>query len=57
MGVVFSNELLDSFPVHRLIVRGGRLCEFYVAVGTDGNFEWLVNERERGCVEYLERDW
>ncbi|MBV9926763.1 MAG: SAM-dependent methyltransferase [Acidobacteria bacterium] len=33
--VVFSNELLDAFPVHRVTVRGGRLLESYVAVDDD----------------------
>lgn len=32
--VVFSNELLDAFPVHRVTMRGGLLRESYV--GLDG---------------------
>jgi SAM-dependent MidA family methyltransferase len=39
-GIVFSNELLDALPVHRLIVTNGELLEFYVSVTTDGNFAW-----------------
>ena len=31
-GCILSNELLDSFPVHRVEVRGGRLREVYVAL-------------------------
>ncbi len=42
-GVVFSNELLDAFPVHRVTVDNHQLREFYVAVGASGNFEWLLN--------------
>ena len=34
--VVFSNELLDAFPVHRVTMRGGRLLESYVGVSEDG---------------------
>jgi len=34
--VVFSNELLDAFPVHRLTVRGGRLLESYVSLDDNG---------------------
>ena len=34
--VVFSNELLDAFPVHRVTVSGGRLRESYVGVSEDG---------------------
>lgn len=30
-GVVLSNELLDAFPVHRVVRRGGALCEVFVA--------------------------
>ncbi len=29
-GVVLSNELLDAFPVHRVVRRGGDLAEVYV---------------------------
>ncbi len=42
-GVVFSNELLDAFPVHRVTVDNHQLREFYVDVGASGNFEWLLN--------------
>lgn len=41
-GLVFSNELLDAFPVHRVVMVEGELCEIYVAVDADGN---LVEER------------
>lgn len=41
-GVVFSNELLDAFPVHRVIMREGQCCEFYVDVGKTGDFEWTI---------------
>lgn len=41
-GLVFSNELLDAFPVHRLTVRDGQLREFYVTVGAEGDFQWTV---------------
>jgi SAM-dependent MidA family methyltransferase len=36
-GVVLSNELLDSFPVHRVVRDGGELREVYVAY-VDGRF-------------------
>ena len=32
-GVVFSNELIDAFPVHRVIMRNGRLRELCVGLG------------------------
>jgi SAM-dependent MidA family methyltransferase len=42
-GVVFSNELLDAFPVHRVTTQAKGFREFYVNVGGDGNFEWLLD--------------
>ena len=39
-GVFFSNELLDAFPVHRLIQDAGGLAEFYVDVDVEGRFVW-----------------
>jgi SAM-dependent MidA family methyltransferase len=42
-GIVFSNELVDAFPVHRVTRNGTRLQEFYVTVGDSGNFEWLLD--------------
>jgi len=29
-GCIFSNELLDAFPVHRVVAERGALCEIYV---------------------------
>jgi SAM-dependent MidA family methyltransferase len=42
--VVFSNELLDAFPAHRVIVRGGRLLESYVGVDENGSFAFVEDE-------------
>lgn len=41
-GVVFSNELLDAFPVHRVKLEAGRLREFFVDIAADGEFEWTL---------------
>ena len=42
-GLVFSNELFDAFPVHRITMSGGRLQEFYVGLDSASeNFQWLV---------------
>ena len=38
-GCVFSNELLDALPVHRVQVRGGAWQELYVAAGVAGLVE------------------
>lgn len=39
-GVVFSNELLDAFPVHRVTVSDGQLRELYVDLDSTGEFTW-----------------
>lgn len=43
-GIIFSNELLDAFPVHRMTVRADQLEEFYVALNETGKFMWTVAE-------------
>jgi len=57
-GVVFSNELLDAFPVHRVTRQDTGLREFYVGVGDDGNFEWLLGaprpDSSPRLLEYFE---
>jgi SAM-dependent MidA family methyltransferase len=39
-GVVFSNELLDAFPVHRVEQTDEGLRELYVTVNASGGFSW-----------------
>jgi len=39
-GIYFSNELLDAFPVHRLVKSDEGLSELYVNVDSGGNFVW-----------------
>lgn len=43
-GVIFSNELLDAFPVHRVCMRGGRLRELCVALDEADAFCWSEQE-------------
>lgn len=43
-GVVFSNELLDAFPVHRVTVQDDQLQELYVNVGRNRDFAWLLDK-------------
>ena len=40
-GIIFSNELLDAFPVHRVTISRGELRELYVALEPSGEFAWL----------------
>lgn len=41
-GIYFSNELLDAFPVHRLVKGHDRLSELYVSVNAEGRFVWFA---------------
>jgi SAM-dependent MidA family methyltransferase len=43
-GVIFSNELLDALPVHRVSLRGGVLRELYVGLDAKGDFIWIEGE-------------
>jgi SAM-dependent MidA family methyltransferase len=47
-GVILANEFLDALPVHRVLMRGGRLRELYVAwrllAGTEGQFVEVIGE-------------
>ncbi|MDT4952417.1 MAG: hypothetical protein QOJ02_555 [Acidobacteriota bacterium] len=45
-GIVFANELLDAFPVHRVKLRDGKLFELCVGLDEEGRFVWV--EREPG---------
>jgi SAM-dependent MidA family methyltransferase len=42
-GCVFSNELLDALPTHRVVMRGGRLWEVFVG-WEDGHFVELLRD-------------
>jgi SAM-dependent MidA family methyltransferase len=41
-GIYFSNELLDAFPVHRVVKNEEGLSELYVAVNSEGRFVWTT---------------
>jgi SAM-dependent MidA family methyltransferase len=54
--IVFSNELLDAFPVHRVTMIAGKLCEYYVMLGVDEQFEWMVDQPSTPqLVEYFQK--
>lgn len=54
--VIFSNELFDAFPVHRVTVRDGRLLESYVGVQADGGFVFVEDEPSTPrLAEHFER--
>ena len=39
-GIWFANELLDAFPIHRVVQSDEGLSELYVTVDADGSFVW-----------------
>jgi SAM-dependent MidA family methyltransferase len=51
-GIVFSNELIDAFPVHRVAMRGGRLRELCVSVNEKGDFIWAEGDLDKQVEEY-----
>jgi SAM-dependent MidA family methyltransferase len=54
--VVFSNELLDAMPVHRVVMREGRLRELYVVEDARGGFAWEEGEPSTPrLAEHFER--
>ncbi|MGB6201058.1 MAG: SAM-dependent methyltransferase [Candidatus Acidiferrales bacterium] len=41
-GVIFSNELLDALPVHRVVRDGGELREIYIGLDDDGRLNEIL---------------
>lgn len=55
VGLIFSNELLDAFPVHRVTMRDGQLSEFYVTIAESGQFTWTLGPPSTPRIlEYLD---
>jgi SAM-dependent MidA family methyltransferase len=54
-GIIFSNELLDAFPVHRVIGSGGQLRELCVDVNETDEFAWKPCALDAGAAQYCER--
>jgi SAM-dependent MidA family methyltransferase len=54
--IIFSNELLDAFPVHRVTMRGGRLLESYVGLNDNNDFVFVEDEPSTTrLAEHFER--
>jgi SAM-dependent MidA family methyltransferase len=55
-GIIFSNELLDALPFHRVTLRQGRLFELCVGLTDSGEFTWVEREPSTPrLAAYLER--
>ncbi|MGD8818032.1 MAG: SAM-dependent methyltransferase, partial [Acidobacteriota bacterium] len=52
-GLLFSNELLDAFPVHRVVRRDGRLRELFVDVRGDELVEREMEPSTHELADYL----
>jgi len=52
-GVVFANELLDAFPVHRVVLRDGEYRELFVTANSQGQFQWLEQQLSPDLSEHL----
>lgn len=53
--LIFSNELFDAFPVHRVVGRSRVLKELCVALNDAGNFAWVDGELQGPLAEYCDR--
>lgn len=54
--IIFANELLDAFPVHRVKMREGQLLELCVGCDAAGNFVWIERPPSTPrLAAYLER--
>jgi SAM-dependent MidA family methyltransferase len=53
-GICFSNELIDAFPVHRVIFRDGDLRELFVGLNGD-EFAWVESDPVQPVAEYCSR--
>lgn len=53
-GIIFSNELIDAFPVHRVSMREGKLRELCVGA-SDKGFKWTECELEPEVAAYCRR--
>ena len=54
-GCIFSNELLDAMPVHRVVWEGDELREMYVGVGKNGFCDEIGPLSSAPLGEYLSK--
>lgn len=51
VGCFFSNELVDAFPVHQVIVESGKLKEIYVTLSDSENFQEKIDNLSTSELE------
>ncbi|MGI9558660.1 MAG: class I SAM-dependent methyltransferase [Thermodesulfobacteriota bacterium] len=54
-GIIFSNELFDALPFHRLVFRNGEIAEIFVSRGGDGFTETEAAPSDGELVSYFDR--
>jgi SAM-dependent MidA family methyltransferase len=55
--IVFSNELIDAFAVHRVVLREGKLKEIFVDVNSDDEFVLIEKEPSTSrLAEYIAKN-
>jgi len=55
IGIVFSNELIDAFPVHRITMSGGKVRSLGVGVDDHDEFVWIERALDPQVADYCER--
>lgn len=50
-GCFISNELVDSFPVHRFQMHGGELLEVYVTLNSEGSFTETLDKPSTSMLD------
>jgi len=53
-GCIFSNELLDALPAHRVVMKDGRLREIYVGLAGDRFIEVLHEPSSEAIEQYFQ---
>ncbi len=52
-GVIFSNELFDSFPVHLIRKINGKIYEVFITVDDDDNIKEVLKEANEEIIRYI----
>src|ERR1044072_5820668 len=53
--IIFSNELIDAFPIHRVIGRNDSLSELHVGLNAREDFIWAESDLDEDVAAYCER--